>query len=139
MEFWASRRSKYMKNLTFCHFFELQKAVLGELVFDRANELQIQKFQLSWKVDSQTFPTSPLLLNLATCKYLKQSCECARPVKQGGATSQAVFCQIALYSPENADLTQFDFLGWKMIIFDVIIVTLRQFYSCLTLLEDSFM
>ena len=57
----------------------------------------------------------------------------------GGATCQAVFCQIALYSPENADLTQFDFLGLKMIIFDVIILTLRHFYSCLTLLEDSFM
>ena len=25
MEFWASRRSKYMQNLTFCPFFELQK------------------------------------------------------------------------------------------------------------------
>ena len=27
--FWASKRSKYMQNLTFCPFFELQEAVLG--------------------------------------------------------------------------------------------------------------
>jgi hypothetical protein len=99
-----------MQNLTFCHFFELQKAVLGELIFDRANELQIQKFQLGWKVDSQTFPTSPLLLNLATCKCPKHGSKGARPVRQGGATRQAELSRNALYSPKNADLTQFDFL-----------------------------
>jgi len=27
-------------------------------MFDKANELQIEKFQLGWKVDSKTFPTS---------------------------------------------------------------------------------
>ena len=58
IELWASKRSKCMQNLTFCPFFELQKQVLGELSFDRSNDLQIQKFQLGWKLDSQTFPTS---------------------------------------------------------------------------------
>ena len=34
---------------------------------------------------------------------------------------------------------QFDFLGWIMILFDVIIVLLWYFYSYVPLLEDSFM
>jgi len=75
-----------MQNLTFCPFFELQEAVLGELSFDRSNQLQIEKFQLGWKVDSQTFPTSYLAPDLDTGKYLKQACKGARPVEPGGAT-----------------------------------------------------
>jgi hypothetical protein len=55
MEFWASKRSKYMQNFDFLPLFELQKAVLGELIFEGSNELQIQKFQLGWKVDSRPF------------------------------------------------------------------------------------
>jgi len=77
-----------MQNLTFYPFFELQKPVLGELSFDRANDLQIQKFQLGWKVDSQTFPTSYFAPDLDTGKALKQSCECARPVRVMCVTCQ---------------------------------------------------
>jgi len=51
MEIWAPKSSKCMQILTFCPFFELQKAVLGDLIFEGSNQLQIQKFQLGWKVD----------------------------------------------------------------------------------------
>lgn len=52
MEIWTSKSSKYMQILTFCPFFELQKAALGEMNFEGSNQLQIQKFQWGWKVDS---------------------------------------------------------------------------------------
>jgi len=44
MEIWASKSSKYMQILTFCPYFELQKAILGEMTFEGSNQLQIQKF-----------------------------------------------------------------------------------------------
>ena len=44
MEIWASKSSKYMQFLTFCPYFELQKAVLGEMTFEGSNQLQIQEF-----------------------------------------------------------------------------------------------
>ena len=104
MKFWASRKSKNMQNLTFCHFFELQKSVLGELRFDRANEFQIQKFQLGWKLDSQTFPTSLLLPNLATYKCPKYGSKGALHVRQGGATCWAVFTGNSSTAQEFAQL-----------------------------------
>ena len=45
--------------------------VLGDLIFDRENELQIKKFQLGWKVDSNTFPTSYPAPNSDTRKASK--------------------------------------------------------------------
>ena len=68
--------------MTFCHFFETQKAVLGDCNFGGANDHQIQKFQLGWKVDSQKFPTSLVLLSLDTWKCPKSGPKCARPVRQ---------------------------------------------------------
>lgn len=47
--------------------------------------------------------------------------------------------QISVYSSEKRSLTLFDFLGWIIILFDVINVILWHFYSYLPLLEDSFM
>ena len=44
VKIWAPKSSKYMQILTFCPFFELQKAVLGDLIFEGSNQLQIQKF-----------------------------------------------------------------------------------------------
>ena len=58
VEIWAPKSSKYSQILTFCPLFELQKAVLGDLIFEGSNQLQIQKFRLGWKVDFQTFPMS---------------------------------------------------------------------------------
>ena len=75
-----------MKNLTFCHFFELQKAVMGEFIFDMTNELQIDKFQLGWKLYSNTFPASYPAPDSDTGKCLKQTSKGAQPVEQGGAT-----------------------------------------------------
>ena len=43
MKILAPKRSKYMQILTFCPFFELQKAALGEMIFEGSNQLQIQK------------------------------------------------------------------------------------------------
>ncbi len=91
MDIWASKSSKCMQILTFCPYFELQKAVLGEMTFEGSNQLQIQKFQWGWKVDSQTFLMSYLAPDLDTGKALKQSCQCARPVKVRGATTKGNF------------------------------------------------
>ena len=82
MNFWASRKSKNKQKMTFCHIFETQKAVLGDCNFGGTNDHQIQKFQLGWKVDSQNFPTSLLLLNLDTWKCPKSGPKGARPVRQ---------------------------------------------------------
>ena len=60
-KFWASRRSKNKQKMTFCHLFDTQEAVLGDFNFGGENGHQIQKFHLGWKLDIQTFPTSPLL------------------------------------------------------------------------------
>ena len=49
----------------------LQEVVLGDLIFDRVNELQIEKFHLVWKVDSNRFPTSYHTHNLDTGKASK--------------------------------------------------------------------
>ena len=88
MKIWAPKSSKYMQILTFCPFFELQKVALGEMTCEGSNQLQIQKFQWGWKLYSQTFPMSYLAPDLDTGKALKQSCQCARPVKVRGATTQ---------------------------------------------------
>ena len=45
--------------------------VLGDLIFDRSNQLQIEKFRLGWKVDSNTFPTSYPAPNSDTRKASK--------------------------------------------------------------------
>ena len=50
----------------------LQEVVLGNLIFDRVNELQIKKFHLGWKVDSKRFPTSYHMLSLDTGKASKR-------------------------------------------------------------------
>jgi len=96
MKIWASKSSKYMQILTFCPLFELQKAVLGELTFEGSNQLQIHKFQLGWKVDSQTFPMSYLAPDFDTRKALKHSCKGARPLQGRGATTQGNFASLTI-------------------------------------------
>ena len=49
----------------------LQEVVLGDLIFDRVNELQIEQFHLGWKLDSKSFPTSYHTPNLDTGKASK--------------------------------------------------------------------
>ena len=50
-KFWASRKSKNKQKMTFCHIFDIQEAVLGDCNFGGANDHQIPKFHLGWKVD----------------------------------------------------------------------------------------
>ena len=52
---------------SFCTFW----LVLGDLIFDRVNELQIEKLCLGWKLDSILFPTSYLVPHLDTGKAFK--------------------------------------------------------------------
>ena len=87
--------------MTFCHIFDTQEAVLGDCNFGGANDNQIQKFHLGWKVDIQTFPTSPLLPQLDTWNCLKSSSKGARPIRQ--------FSQDFIYSSGiRPVLTSFD-------------------------------
>ena len=81
VKIWAPKSSKYRQNLTFCPFFELQKAVLGDLIFEGSNQLQIQKFRLGWKVDFQRFPTRYLAHDLDSGKALKHRYQKVRLVK----------------------------------------------------------
>lgn len=85
------QKLKIHANFDFLPLFELQKAALGEMTFEGSNQLQIKKFQWGWKLDSHTFPMSYLAPDLDTGKALKQSCQCARPVKVRGATTQGNF------------------------------------------------
>ena len=50
----------------------LQEVVLGDLTFDRVNELQIAKFHLGWKLYSNIFPTRYHTLNLDIGKASKR-------------------------------------------------------------------
>ena len=78
------------------------------------------------KVDSQTFPTSYLEPDLDTGKALKQSCQCARPVKVRGATTQGnlpvltsstsktLFSPWLIFEGSNQLQIQKFWLGWKV-------------------------
>ena len=66
--------------------------VLGDLIFDRENELQIEKFKLGWKLDSNTFPTSYPTPDSNTGKasksLLQRRATCwVRATYQGGSSS----------------------------------------------------
>jgi len=56
---------------------------LGDLIFDRPNQLQIEKFELGWKVDSKKFPTSYLEPDSDTGKASKSLLQKRDPL--GGA------------------------------------------------------
>ena len=66
----------------------LQEVVLGDLIFDMVNELQINKFHLGWKLNSNGFPKSYHTLNLDTgkaSKILPQNALCsARRIEPQG-------------------------------------------------------
>ena len=70
--------------------------VLGDLIFDRETELQIEKFQLSWKLYSKTFPTSYPAPDFDTGKTSKSLLQNVtrwawRATHQRRATHQAAF------------------------------------------------
>ena len=72
--------------MTFCHFLDTQEAVLGDCNFGVANGHQIDKFYLGWKVDIQTFPTSPLFPHLDAGKCPKSGLKGALRVEKWRAT-----------------------------------------------------
>ena len=139
MKFWASRKSKNKQKMTFCHIFDTQKAVLGDCNFGGANDHQIQKFHLGWKVDIQTFPTSPLFPHLDTWKCLKISSKVARPVQEERATCWAVFTGIHLQLRNSPSFDQFWLVMGFFTLFDVINVFSCWHDTYLPILEDSFM
>lgn len=53
---------------SFCIFWP----VLRDWAFDRANELQMEKFKMFWKVDSTIFPTHYPMPNVDTNKAAKR-------------------------------------------------------------------
>ena len=87
--------------------------VLGDLIFDKENELQIEKFQLGWKVDSIKFPTSYPFPNWDTRKVSKIICKEARWIGKSGAAHWRIlliFDSVTLFSPS---FWHFDFLNSK--------------------------
>lgn len=101
MKFWASRKSKNKQKMTFCHIFDTQKAVLGDCNFGGANDHQIQKFELGWKVDIQIFPKRLLLPHLDTYKCPKSALKGARPVQEWRATHQANYSEFQFTAQQN--------------------------------------
>ena len=97
--------------MTFCHFLDTHEAVLGDCNFGGANGHQIEKLHLGWRVDIQTFPTSPLVPHLDVGKCLKSGLK--------GALRVGKICQFCTFSA-NTTLTSFDFLVGFLILFDVI-------------------
>ena len=83
--FEPQKRSKTPQKLPFCPFFDTQEVVLGENSFGGANESQIQKFHLCWKVDRKSFPTSPLGANLDTDKAFKIGSKRVLRIEKSGA------------------------------------------------------
>ena len=59
----------------------LLRVVLGDLIFDKENELQIGKLHLGWIANIQGFPMSYHELNLDAEKYLKFRLEKMRPTR----------------------------------------------------------
>ena len=108
-EIWASKSSKYIKKMTFCPLFELQKVTLGELTFEGSNQLQIQKFHLGWKVDTQIFPMSHLALDVDNRNTLKKCCKGARPLEQGARPLREI-SPFWLFQPEKHCF----YFGWLL-------------------------
>jgi len=87
---------------------DTQEAVLGECTFGGANGHQIEKFHLGWKVDIQTFPTSPPELNLDAGKCPKSGLKGALRVGFWRATHKDIFQNFHLQLRKRSQLTSFD-------------------------------
>jgi len=69
---------------------------LGDLIFDRENELKIEKFQLGWKLDSKKFPMSYLAPNLDIRNAFKSHLEKGM-AHWGGAVHWEKFSSVNLH------------------------------------------
>ena len=83
--------------MTFCPLFELQKVTLGEMVFEGAKQLQMQKFHLGWKVDRPSFPMSHLAPDVDQCNPLKSCSKGRGSESTEGAAVRASFARIDLF------------------------------------------
>ena len=110
-EIWASKSSKYIKKMTFCPLFELQKVTLGEMVFEGEKQLQIQKFHLGWKVDRPSFPMSHLALDLDQWNPLKICCKGARTWEPGARTWELTLPELTFLVKKHC----FDY-GWLFLL-----------------------
>jgi len=100
-----------MQKMTFCHFLDTQEAVLGDCIFGGENWHQIEKFHLGWRVDIQTFPTSPLVPHLDARKFPKSGLKGALRVEKWRATHQGNLPVFHLQLRKTQHLTSFDF--WR--------------------------
>jgi len=64
--------------------------VLGDFIFDRENELKIEKFHLGWKVVSNIFPTSYPTPDLDTVKASESHLKVALCIRLGALRIQGV-------------------------------------------------
>ena len=83
--------------MTFCHLFDTQEAVLGDCNFGGANDHQIQKFHLGWKVDRPIFPMSHLAPDLDQWNPLKSCCKGARPFEQGARPFEPALPELTFF------------------------------------------
>ena len=100
--------------MTFCHFLDTQEVVLGDCNFGGANDYQIEKFHLGWRVDIQNFPESPLVPHLNAGKCLKKWPErrATRWEKAGYALGKGAICvgeigQFCIFSTRKRSSDQF--------------------------------
>ena len=96
------QKVKIQPNFDFLPLFWAAEVVLGELTFDYANDLQIKKFQLGWKVDSETFPTSYPKPHSDTGKASKQGSKVRDPLSWMCAIRWGNFARFDQFSPEFA-------------------------------------
>jgi len=85
-------------NVASGELMHLLEVVLGDLIFDRVNELQITKFHLGWNVDSNTFPTSYPAPNLDTGKASKSHLEVSLRISLGALRTQGALRINTLFS-----------------------------------------
>ena len=80
--------------------------VLGDLISDKENEVQIDKFHLGWKLDSKIFPTSYHMPNLDTEKASKsflQNALCSALLTRGALPIQEVRYPLKVRYPHNTN------------------------------------
>ena len=129
---------KLAKN-DFLALFWVAESSVGRFKFWQGKWTPNSKILVGLEGRLKDLSNKPTLAQFWHLKVLQKWLQRRATRQEGARDSSGSFFKNALYSSEKRSLTQFDFLGWKNIIFDVIIVLLRHFYSYVTLLEDSFM
>ena len=139
MKFWASRKSKKeQKNDFLPHFWDTESS-LGRLQFWRGKWPPNSEILVGLEIRLTELSNKPTLAQFGHWE-VPQMWSQRRATRQAEARDPSgKLLQISVYSSEKRSLTLFDFLGWIIILFDVINVLLWHFYSYVPLLEGSFM